>query len=383
MSGKKVFLLGNHALAKGAIAAGCNFVTGYPITPASEVLEQISLEFLNYPDRVYIQMEDEIASIAALIGASWAGAKTMTATSGPGFSLMQENLSYAYMTETPLVIAVLQRSGPSTGQATLPGQQEFYQARFGAHGDYEAIVFSPWSVQEMFDLAIKSFNTSEELRHPVILLADGEIGHMRENMVLPDPEEIKIVNRRRPKTVPYPPFQPDEDYIPPMPLFGEGHNLLITGSSHDSNGFRNADPELHRKNLERMKKKVQTRIDQLTDYHSELDPRGDAEIILISFGAAARPTYHAVRKLREEGIKTDFLRLRTLWPFNDKVIGSFLEGKTHAFVVEMNQGKLVREIERVGNKYGVKSVLVGKIGGVVHTSKEIIQKVHSELKKAD
>ncbi len=372
---KPVFMLGDEAIAEGAIAAGCNFFAGYPITPSSEVLEYVARRFVEFPDRVYIQMEDEIGSMAAIIGASWTGAKAMTATSGPGFSLMQENLSYAYMTETPVVVAVVQRSGPSTGQATLPAQQEFYQARYGAHGDYEAIVLSPWSVQEMFDFTVRAFNLAEILRQPVILLTDGELGHLREKVVIPD--TVETTYRKLPQDTPYPPFKPDDDLIPPMPLLGQGHKLLVTGSTHDETGFRNTEPEVHRQLVNRLIEKVQSRIDEISEFHFEKDPSGDAEIILVSYGATARPTYQAVQFLRNQGKKVDFLRLKTLWPFHEKKIAEYLNEKKFAVVTEMSTGKLVLEIERVANAIGVRTVGFGKIGGVVHTSHEIVRFVSS------
>ncbi len=372
-------MLGDEAIAEGAIAAGCNFFAGYPITPSSEVLEYIAKRFVEFPDRVYIQMEDEIGSMAAIIGAAWTGAKAMTATSGPGFSLMQENLSFAYMTETPVVVVVVQRSGPSTGQATLPAQQEFYQARYGAHGDYEAVVLSPWSVQEMFEMTVKAFNLAETLRQPVILLTDGELGHLREKITIP--ERVETVYRKLPSRTPYPPFKPDDDLIPPMPLLGGGHKVLVTGSTHDETGFRNTDPEVHRRLVNRLIEKVLRRIDEIAEFHFEEDPTGKAEIILVSYGATARPTYHAVRMLREKGIKTDFLRLKTLWPFHERKIAQYLKGKKLAVVTEMSTGKLVREIERVGNAIGVATIGYGKIGGVVHTSHEIVNFVYNQQKE--
>ncbi len=369
-------MLGDEAIAEGAIAAGCNFFAGYPITPSSEVLEYIAKRFVEFSDRVYIQMEDEIGSMAAIIGAAWTGAKAMTATSGPGFSLMQENLSYAYMTETPVVVVVVQRSGPSTGQATLPAQQEFYQARYGAHGDYEAVVLSPWSVQEMFDLTVKAFNLAEILRQPIILLTDGELGHLRERITIP--ETVETVYRKLPSKFPYPPFKPDDDLIPPMPLLGHGHKLLITGSTHDETGFRNTDPEVHRRLVNRLIEKVLSRIDDISEFHFEEDPSGKAETILISYGATARPTYQAVQILRKKGVKVDFLRLKTLWPLHERKIGQYLRGKKLAVVTEMSAGKLIREIERIANAIGVTAIGYGKIGGVIHTSHEIAKFVHSK-----
>ncbi len=376
-------MLGDEALAEGAIMAGCTFVAGYPITPASEALHHIARRFLDFPDRFYVQMEDEIASMGAIIGASWAGAKVMTVTSGPGFSLMQENLSYAYMTETPCVVAVMQRGGPSTGQATYPAQQEFYQSRFGSHGDYEAIVLSPWSVQEMFDLAITAFNLSEEYRQPVIILGDGEIAHIREPVIIPSIEDVKIVNRKRPSTVPYPPFQPDEDLIPPMPLLGEGHDLLITGSAHDESGFRNYDPAVVKPLIERLVNKIRRDVEKISslDYHSfpQHDERGK-NILLVSHGVSARMTWAAAQVLAEQlKARTSILRLKTLWPLNEAALRDCFQEHDHIFVIEMNAGQLVREVERLANPLGSVVHGISKPGGELFTSMEIVNQVKKEV----
>ncbi len=376
----RYLMLGDEALAEGAIMAGCTFMAGYPITPASETLHHFARRSLEFPDRFYVQMEDEIGSMAAVIGASWAGAKAMTVTSGPGFSLMQENLSYAYMTETPCVVAVMQRGGPSTGQATYPSQQEFYQSRFGAHGDYEAIVLSPWSVQEMFDLAIRAFNLSEKYRQPVILLGDGEIAHVRESLAVPSPETIEIITRKRPPATPYPPFKADEeDLIPPMPLLGEGHDLLITGSAHDERGFRNYDPTIVRPLVERLVNKIRKNVSDIAQWEkvcfNDEESRRD-KTLLISHGVSARMAWAAAKRLTEEhDIPTDLLRLQTLWPIDDEQLRSMLEQYHHVCVIEMNVGQLVREIERLARSIEITVHGFAKPGGELFTSQEIVNHV--------
>ncbi|UCH03326.1 MAG: 2-oxoacid:acceptor oxidoreductase subunit alpha [Candidatus Bathyarchaeota archaeon] len=366
----KHILLGNHACAEGALHVGCDFFAGYPITPASEISHYMA-KWLSKLGGFYIQMEDEIASISAILGASWAGAKAMTATSGPGFSLMQENLSYAYMTETPCVIVNVQRSGPSTGQATLPAQQDVYQARYGAHGDYEAIVLTPWSVQEMFDLTVKAFNLSEKLRNPVILLADGAIGHMREGIIVP--EKVKRIGRRCPESVECTPFDTDDpSLVPEMPVIGQGYHLLVTGSAHRSSGLRDYTPQQHRDTVERICTKIRRARNEII----EVDQNNieDADIAVISYGVAARPSFGAMLKALDNGLKVGMLRLKTIWPFPDREIRKATEGIDNILVVEMNMGKIVREVERaVARRINV--VLAPKVGGEVHTSDEIFQAI--------
>ena len=339
----KHLVLGNIAAAEGALRAGCRLFAGYPITPANEITEYMSAE-LPKVGGYFLQMEDEIASIAAVIGSSWAGAKAMTATSGPGFSLMQENLSYAHMTETPLVVIDVQRSGPSTGQSTDASQQDFYQARYGAHGDYEIIALSPWSAQEMFDLAVRAFNLAEQYRTPVYFLPDGMIGHIKEELVIP--EKVEIVNRKGPSGPNVTPFGTDDpSLVPDMPKFGQGYRLQVTGSSHRPNGVRDYTPKVHAEKVRRIMKKIAQAEPILRDVAKvDLD---DAKVAIISFGASARPSYGAVKQLRAEGITAGLLRLTPLWPLPDEEFAD-LAGKVDAIlVVEMNAGKLVREVQRV------------------------------------
>ena len=366
----KHLVLGNIAAAEGALRAGCRLFAGYPITPANEITEYMSIE-LPKVGGYFLQMEDEIASIAACIGGSWAGAKPMTATSGPGFSLMQENLSYAHMTETPLVVVDVQRSGPSTGQSTDASQQDFYQARYGAHGDYEIIALSPWSAQEMFDLAVRAFNLAEQYRTPVYFLADGMIGHIREELTIP--EKVEIVNRKAPSGSNVTPFGTDDpSLVPEMPKFGQGYRLQVTGSSHRPNGVRDYSPKVHSDKVRRIMKKIAQAEPVIRDVAKvDLD---DAKVAIVSFGASARPSYGAVKKLREEGIKAGLLRLKTLWPLPEEEFAD-LAGKVEVIlVVEMNAGKLVREVQRVAcGKTKIASLT--RLGGVTPTQGDIVQEL--------
>ena len=366
----KHLVLGNVACAEGAIQAGCRFFAGYPITPANEISEHMAEE-LPKVGGYFLQMEDELASMAAVIGASWAGAKAMTATSGPGFSLMQENISHAHMTETPCVVVDVQRSGPSTGQSTMPAQQDVYQARYGAHGDYEVIALSPWSVQEMFDLTVRAFNLAERFRTPVILLADGMIASMMEKLTVPD--DVETIERRRPSGPTCTPFGTDDpSLVPEMPLFGDGYRLLITGSSHDPTGLRDYAPEVMDTKLKRIREKILKERERLRDI-VEVGME-DVDVAILSYGASARPSYGAMMKAREEGVKAGLMRLRTLWPFPEEYLSKVAENLEAILVVEMNMGKMVREVERaVCGRVRVTSFT--KEGGVVPTVEEIYQAV--------
>lgn len=368
-------VLGNIACAEGALRAGCRFFAGYPITPANEISHHMSQE-LPKLGGYYVQMEDELASMAAVIGASWAGAKAMTATSGPGFSLMQENISYAYMTETPCVVVDVQRSGPSTGQATMPSQQDVYQARYGAHGDYEAVVLTPWSVQEMFDLTVRAFNLAERLRVPVIILSDGMIGHMSERLDVP--EKVEVVERRGPSEPRFTPFDTDDpNLVPEMPLFGEGYELLVTGSAHRPSGLRDYTPMYLQRKLWRIREKVLRVEPEIRDVVEE--GLEDAEVAVLSYGASARPSYGAVEMARSRGMKAGMMRLRTIWPFPDEVVSRIAGDVEEIIVVEMNLGKIVREVERaVGGRCRVS--LVHKVGGVLPTMREVYEAIRRAVR---
>ncbi|MFX0133338.1 MAG: 2-oxoacid:acceptor oxidoreductase subunit alpha [Candidatus Hodarchaeota archaeon] len=368
------FVLGNEACAEGAINAGCKFFAGYPITPATEIAEYLSIR-LPQIKGYFLQLEDEIAAICSVIGASWTGAKAMTATSGPGFSLMQEAISYAYHTETPIVIIEVSRSGPSTGQATYPSQQDFYQVRYGAHGDYEAVVLTPWSVQEAFDFTIKSFNLAETYRVPVILMMDGAIGHSREKLTIPDPASLSIINRKI-KIGHCEPFKPiDDTLVPPMPLFGSGCNLLVTGSAHESSGLRNYNPTIHSQTVQRITTKIKQATNKICEIESQF--MEDAEYVILSYGASARSAYGAVQKLRSK-YKVGFIRLKTLWPFPDELLEKELAEKIKSiFIPEMNIGKAVREIQRINKT--AKIVSISKLGGLIPSIEDIVKKFEKEV----
>lgn len=367
------FMLGDKACAEGALAAGCRFFAGYPITPATEIAEHMS-ERLPEVGGVYIQMEDEIASIAAVIGASYTGVKSMTATSGPGFSLMQENLGLATMTETPLVLVDVQRGGPSTGQPTKTSQQDVMQAKWGAHGDKEIIALAPSSIQEMFDLTVEAFNLSETYRCPALVMADELIGHLREKLVIPKPEEIRLVERKKPKapTTSFAPFKPDDDLVPPMACFGEGYRFYATGLTHDETGSPEADSaKVQTELIARLCDKIRKNRDKIVKVKSMF--LEDAEICVIAYGGVARSAMTAVRRARDKGIKAGLLRPVTIWPFPDKEVAEVAERVKHIIVLEMNYGQLVGEVERRADYRKV--TFVPKLGEVLHTPMEILGQI--------
>jgi 2-oxoglutarate ferredoxin oxidoreductase subunit alpha len=335
------YLSGNEAAAEGAIAAGCRFYAGYPITPSSELMERMA-ERLKEVGGVFIQMEDEIASISAVIGASWAGAKAMTATSGPGFSLMQESIGYAAFTETPCVVIDVQRAGPCTGQATKVGSGDIMQAKWGSHGDYQVIGLSPWSSQEMYDLTLRAFNLSEQYRVPAMVMADEAIGHLRETIRIPF--RVEVWDRKKKKGVA--PFDiEEEDGVPPMPSFGEGERLSVTGSTHDGYGFRKTDdPEAHARLVGRINKKILNHKGSITETEGYL--LEDAEVALIAYGFTARTGLYAVKRLRREGRKVGMLRLKTLWPFPDESVAELGKNVKKIMVPEMNLGQVAGEVKK-------------------------------------
>jgi 2-oxoglutarate ferredoxin oxidoreductase subunit alpha len=365
------FMNGDIACAEGAIAAGCRFFAGYPITPATEIAEHLSERMPEFGG-IYIQMEDEIASIAAVIGASYTGLKAMTATSGPGFSLMQENIGLATMTETPCVIVDIMRGGPSTGQPTLPGQQDVMQAKWGSHGDYGIIALSPSSVQEMFDLTIEAFNLSEAYRVPTLLMGDEIVGHMWEKVVIPPAPKIKIVNRKKPHVSPdkYEPFMPDDDLVPPMAVFGEGYRFHATGLTHDEHGYpKTQSSEVQSKLVRRLCEKITKNEDKIVKVEEIM--LEDADVAVVAYGIVARAALSAVKKAREAGIKAGLLRLITLWPFPEKHVAKATKQAKAIVVPEMNCGQLVREVERVAKETPV--AFLSKLGEDPHTPKEILE----------
>ena len=373
------FWQGNLACAEAAIKAGCRFFAGYPITPASEIAEHLALR-LPQEGGIAIQMEDELASLGAVIGASWAGVKAMTATSGPGFSLMQENIGYAFMSETPCVIVDVQRVGPSTGQATKCGQGDVMQARWGTHGDYASIVLSPNSVQEMFDLTISAFNLAEKYRTPVILLADETVAHMREPVAVPSSGKIRIVDRKKPKPMDTAFFGSKE--TPPMPSVGQGFNVAVTGSTHNEYGIRDtANPVVHRRLVERLVGKIRRNANKIVDFEDYNIENCEAGII--SYGCTSRAVYETVDLAKKKGINLGFLRLRTVWPFPEEVVQTMVEKAKILFVPEMNLGQVFYEVERaVHGKVPV--VPVNKIGGgEMITPEELLAKIIVDVKNVD
>nr|MDO8099525.1 2-oxoacid:acceptor oxidoreductase subunit alpha [Candidatus Njordarchaeota archaeon] len=379
MSDKRALSTGSHfmngdvACAEGAIVAGCRFFAGYPITPATEIAEHLSQRMPEFGG-IYIQMEDEIGSMAAVIGASYTGLKAMTATSGPGFSLMQENIGLAVMTETPCVVVDIMRGGPSTGQPTLPGQQDVMQAKWGSHGDYGIIALSPSSVQEMFDLTIEAFSLSETYRVPTLLMGDEIVGHMWEKVVIPSPDRIKIVNRKKPNVSPdgYEPFMPDDNLVPPMACFGEGYHFHATGLTHDERGFpQTSSSEAQSKLVKRLCDKIGINADKITKVEETL--LEDAEIGVFAYGIVARAALSAVRGAREKGIKAGLLRAITLWPFPEKQVADMAKQVKAIVVPEMNCGQLVREVERAAK--GTPVTFLGKLGEDPHTPAEILQAI--------
>ena len=365
---EEFFIQGNEACAKGAITAGCRFFAGYPITPSTEVAETLSRE-LPKVGGSFVQMEDEIASAGAIIGGSWGGTKSMTATSGPGISLMQENIGYAFISETPIVIVDVQRGSPSTAQPTMAAQGDMMQARWGSHGDYEPIALSPSSVQEFFDFTIKAFNLAEEYRCPVFVMADEVIGHMREKIVVED--DIEIVPRKRPqKTDGYLPFENIENGTTPMPAFGDGFNIHVTGLTHDERGYPDTNnPETHDKLVQRICDKVLNNRDKICSVRSENCE--DADVILVSYGAPVRSVIEASRKARDAGKKVGYVKIDTPWPFPVEQIQELTANASDVIVVEMNLGQMYYEVDRV-LKRDVNVHLMGVIGGLLPTPDEIL-----------
>ncbi len=367
------FWQGNKACAYAAIHAGCTFFAGYPITPASEIAEQLS-KLLPTVNGNFIQMEDEIGAISAIIGSAWGGARAMTATSGPGFSLMQEGISYAIMTETPIVIVDVQRTGPSTGQATKTAQGDFMQARWGNHGDHSIIVLSPNSVQEFYDMTIRAFDLSEKYRTPVIILSDETVSHSREKVIINNSNIT--VKRYLPKKHPAPAFSNEwQDGHRIFPNFGNGDNLLVTGSTHDEWGRRKtSDPETHRALMKRIMSKIFDNLDDIFDFEIRQDE--DPEIGFVSFGSTSRSVYEAADFLRNnKKLKIREIRLKTVWPIDDQKLKDALKPLKYIFVPELNLGQLKYDIERLANKNS-KIIPINKIGGgELITPEEIISKV--------
>lgn len=367
-------LSGNEAIAEGALAAGARFFAGYPITPSTEVAECMSVEL---PKRggVFIQMEDEIASLGAVIGASLTGAKSFTATSGPGFSLMQEHVGYAAMAEVPCVIINVMRGGPSTGLPTKTSQADIMQAKYGSHGDYPTVVLMPNSVLEAFELMVKAFNISEKFRVPVILLADEIVGHMREKVVLPDAASIEVIDRLQPTIPPewFTPYPITATGISPMAAFGGPYRYHVTGLTHDTSGFPTSRPEEVDALMRKFKNKEIKNIKELTSV--ELIAMDDAEICILTVGSVSRSARRAVKILRANNMKVGMLRPRIIWPFPKIAVEEMLDQVDLVLVPEMNVGQIRKEVERLATAFSGKIFGLNVLNSVMISAEQIMERV--------
>ncbi|MBN1664892.1 MAG: 2-oxoacid:acceptor oxidoreductase subunit alpha [Deltaproteobacteria bacterium] len=376
------FMNGDHACCEGALAVGCRFFAGYPITPATEIAERMSRR-LPECGGIYIQMEDELASIAAVLGASWGGVKSMTSTSGPGFSLMMENIGLGICTETPCVVCNVQRAGPSTGLPTLVAQGDMMQARWGSHGHYEVIALAPSSPQEMFDFTIRAFNLSEQYRLPVIIMADEVIGHMNERVVIPREEEITITGRRKPTVPPdmFKPYQADPDGVAPMASCGEGYRIHVTGLTHDERGYPVMDAATQENMTDRLIRKIRGNKDKIirTD-NAYLD---DADIVVTAYGISARSAKHAVREARSKGIRAGLIKLETVWPFPEDLIRTLAPSLKALIMPEINAGQMVLELERCAGGACPVELVSHLGGGLIHPAAilDAVMAAHKGKKK--
>lgn len=374
---KARLLQGNQAIAEGAIKAGVRFFAGYPITPSTEVAEIMAEELPKIGGK-FIQMEDEIASMACIIGGALAGEKVLTASSGPGISLKQENIGYASMAEIPCVIVNVQRLGPSTGGPTSPAQGDVMQARWGTHGDHPIITLYPSSVKECFELTVKAVNFAEKYRIPVYLLLDESVGHMREKVVLPEAHEIEIIDRKRPSSSEnYQPYATDESLIPAMADFGTGYKWHVTGLVHDETGFPSNSPVVAQKSLKRLMDKLEKYKDEIIMWEEEQTE--DAEIVLVAYGSIARSAYEAIEELRKEGIKVGLFKPLTIWPFPEKALENLSKKVKKFIVAEMNYGQIFLEVDRACKKNAQVEGLF-KVNGDMITPAEIVNKVKEVLK---
>jgi 2-oxoglutarate ferredoxin oxidoreductase subunit alpha len=357
------FMQGNEACVEGAIAAGIRFYAGYPITPSTEIAEGLAMRM---PEEggVFLQMEDEIASISATIGASWAGAKSLTATSGPGFSLMQESIGYAAMTETPLVIVNAMRGGPSTGLPTMVGQGDVMQARYGSHGDYPLIALAAADVQDMYDLTVRSFNLSEKYRVPTVLLSDAEVGHMRGKFKVP--QHLEVVERRlRTDKVWHDGFAYDESLVPRMPIFGHGARVHVTGLSHDIAGYPSSDREVHQELVVRLSEKITRHRHDICAVQTH---RPGSRVMLVAYGSMNFPAWEVMKEHEDVGLIT----LKTIWPFPEELVRQAIAGSSEVVVAEMNLGQVFREVDRLACAEGCKRArLFSDVGGEVPSPREI------------
>ena len=370
---RELLIQGNEAVVEGALRAGCRFFAGYPITPATEISEILS-EKLPQVDGTFIQMEDEIASLGAVIGASLAGVKSMTATSGPGFSLMQENLGFAVIAEVPCVLVNVMRGGPSTGLPTSPSQSDVMQARWGTHGDHPIIVLSASTVRECYDITIQAFNFSEKFRTPVIVLIDEIVAHMREKMVLDDQEKIEIFDRVKPTVPPewYIPYEDTPRGVPAMANFGEGYRYHVTGLTHDIRGFPTSRPDEIGPFITRLHRKISQHFSEIQI--GEFYQTEDAEITIVAYGCVARSAKRAVREAREKGMKVGLLKLTTIWPFMRSAVEKVLQNSKVLLVPEMNMGQISREVKRV-NPGVAKILTLNKVDGTIITPGEILGRI--------
>ena len=358
------YLDGDHACGEGAMAAGCRFVAGYPITPSTEVVERISRRFPRIGG-TFIQMEDELASMAAVIGASWTGTKAMTVTSGPGFSLMMENIGLATMMETPVVVVDVQRGGPSTGLPTLVGQGDMMQARWGSHGDYQIIAMSPQSPQEAFDLTVDAFNLSEQYRVPVLFMMDECVGHMTEKVIIPGAEQIEVVPRKLTSKTPdeFLPYRAQDTLVPEFARAGDGYRFHTTGLTHDERGYPVMDAVCQAECVGRLLDKIRKNADQIVRFE-ETETDG-ADVVVVSYGITARVATLAARMARKSGVKVGFLRLVVVWPFPERRIRELARQITAFVVPEINHGQIVLEVERCAAGEAL-AVPVSHAGGGVH-----------------
>ena len=377
---KARLMQGNEACAEAAIAAGVNFFAGYPITPSTEIAETMA-KLLPQVGGKFIQMEDEIASMGAILGASLAGCKVMDATSGPGFSLKQELIGYAACAEIPCVLVDVQRVGPSTGQPTAPSQGDVMQVRWGTHGDHPVIALSPWSVRETFDATVMAVNYAERFRTPVMLLMDEMVGHLREKVELP--EKVEIYPRRKPtktRAEGYQPFAPEADLVPNVADFGEGYHIHVTGLIHDETGFPVGSPKVTEESIRRLHEKIERAGEEII--HTESYFMDDAEYAVVSFGGTARTAYEAVREARAAGVKVGLVRLMTIWPFADKVIGELATKVKGIVVAELNYGQLVHEVRRAA-KGACPVSLCGKYNMRAFEPSEILASVNEMVKEVE
>ncbi len=367
-----MFTMGDIASAEGALSAGCRYFGGYPITPATEIAEWMALRMPEVGGS-FVQYEDEIASITSVVGASWTGVKSMTATSGPGVSLMLETIGLAVMTETPLVLVNIMRGGPSTGQPTRGQQGDVMQPKWGSHGDYQIIALTPASVQEMFDQTVQAFNLSERYRVPVFVLADETVGHMRERLVIPDEKDLKLEYRKLATGDPseYLPFKPDDDLVPPMALLGSKYQFYATGLTHDYRGYPTDKEDVQLELVARLNNKILHNADKIIDLERFM--LDDAEIAVVAYGTPSRSARKAIKEAREAGIKAGMLRLKTVWPFPEDALADLASEVKHIIVAEQNFGQVYYMVKAAAAPTPIH--LMAKPAGMPQLPHEILDKI--------